>query len=234
MTAEDPKADHPQKAGERAQFIIGSSVSCSDGACGELRRVVVDPVARVLTRLVVEAKHRQGLGRLVPIDLVSASSTEIHLRCTMAQFEALDDAEETRFLPGASGQWAYAQDQMLSQPYFGLATGGAGGEVGEVGGLGMGSPQPITSDRVPPGEVEVRRGEHVHATDGPIGKVKGLVIDPRDDRVTHVLLDEGHLWGKKQIAIPMSAVTGVEDGVQLNLAKDEVRDLPAVELADQE
>ena len=238
MTAEDPKADHPQKASERAPFIIGSSVSCSDGACGELRRVVVDPVARVLTHLVVEAKHRQGLGRLVPIDLVSASSTEIHLRCTMAQFDALDHAEETRFLPGASGQWGYAQDQMLSQPYYGLATGGpggeAGGEAGGAGGLGMGSPQPITSDRVPPGEVEVRRGEHVHATDGHIGRVKGLVIDPRDDRVTHVLLDEGHLWGKKQIAIPMSAVTGVEGGVQLDLAKDEVRDLPAVELADQE
>ena len=210
--------------------VLGSSVSCSDGACGELRRVVVDPVSRVLTHLVVEAKHRQGLGRLVPIDLVSASSTEIHLRCTMAQFEALDDTEETRFLPGASGQWAYAQNQMLSQPYFGLGLGGAGG----LGGLGMGGPQPITSDRVPPGEAEVRRGEHVHATDGPIGKVKGLVIDPRDHRVTHVLLDEGHLWGKKQIAIPMSAVTGVEGGVQLDLAKDEVRDLPAVELADQE
>ena len=234
MTAEASKADDLHKAVEHAQFIIGSSVSCTDGACGELRRVVVDPVARVLTHLVVEAKHREGLGRLVPIDLVSSSSTEIHLRCTMAQFDALDHAEETRFLPGASGQWGYAQDQMLSQPYYGLATGGPGGEAGGAGGLGMGGPQPITSDRVPPGEVEVRRGEHVHATDGPIGRVKGLVIDPRDDRVTHVLLDEGHLWGKKQIAIPMSAVTGVEGGVQLDLAKDEVRDLPAVELANQE
>ncbi|MDA8315569.1 MAG: PRC-barrel domain-containing protein [Actinomycetota bacterium] len=241
MTAEASKADDLHKAVEHAQFIIGSSVSCTDGACGELRRVVVDPVARVLTHLVVEAKHREGLGRLVPIDLVSSSSTEIHLRCTMAQFEALDDAEETRFLPGASGQWGYAQDQMLSQPYYGLGMGGAGGlgaggagGAGGMGGMGMGSPQPITSDRVPPGEVEVRRGEHVHATDGPIGKVKGLVIDPSDHRVTHFLLDEGHLWGKKQVAIPMSAVTGVDGGVRLSLAKDEVRDLPAVDLADPE
>jgi hypothetical protein len=30
-------------------FTIGSDVFCSDGTCGELRRVVVDPVARVLT-----------------------------------------------------------------------------------------------------------------------------------------------------------------------------------------
>jgi len=214
---------------EATQFTIGSDVSCSDGTCGQLRRVVVDPIARTLTHLVVEAKHRQGTGHLVPIDLVASTDTEIHLRCTKAQFEALENAEETQFLPGAGGQWGYGQDQMLSQPYYGL------GGMGMMGGMGMGmgmGPQPITFERVPAGEVEVRRGEHVHATDGPIGKVQGLVIDPSDHQVTHVLLDEGHLWGKKQVAIPIGAVTGVNDGVQLNLAKDEVRDLPPVDLAE--
>jgi len=215
---------------ETTQFIIGSDVSCSDGSCGELRRVVVDPIARVITHLVVEEKHRQGTGHLVPIDLVDSSGAEIHLRCTRAQFEALEDAEETQFLPGAPGQWGYEQDQMLSLPYYGL---GGMGMMGSLGGMGMGMvSQPITFDRVPAGEVEVRRGEHVHATDGPIGKVQGLVVDPADHHVTHVLLDEGHLWGRKQVAIPIGAVTGVDDGVQLNLTKDEVRDLPPVDLAE--
>ncbi len=217
---------------ETTEFTIGSDVSCSDGACGELRRVVVDPIARALTHLVVEAKHGQGMGHLVPVDLVSSAGAEIHLRCTVAQFEALDDAEETQFLPGASGQWGYGQDQMLSHPYYGLGMGGMG-----MGGMGMGmgvGPQPIIFDRVPVGEVEVRRGEHVQATDGPIGKVQGLVVDPSDHHVTHVLLDEGHLWGKKRVAIPIGAVSGVDDGVKLNLTKDEVRDLPEVDLADEE
>jgi sporulation protein YlmC with PRC-barrel domain len=83
---------------------------------------------------------------------------------------------------------------------------------------------------VPVGEVEVRRGDHVHATDGSIGRVQGLVVDPGDHHMTHVLLDEGHLWGKKEVAIPIGAVQSVEDGVRLNLTKDEVRELPAVEL----
>jgi hypothetical protein len=82
-----------------------------------------------------------------------------------------------------------------------------------VGGLGrplMGAgPSAITYDRVPVGEVEVRRGDHVDATDGAIGRVQGLVIDPSDHHVTHVLLDEGHLWGEKRVAIPISAVTRV-------------------------
>jgi hypothetical protein len=40
----------------------------------------------------------------------------------------------------------------------------------------------ITYDTVPLGEVAVRRGDHVHATDGDIGQVQGLVIEPRATR----------------------------------------------------
>jgi hypothetical protein len=47
--------------------------------------------------------------------------------------------------------------------------------------------------------------------------------------VTHVLLDEGHLWGKKEVSIPISAVIGVDgDGVRLRLTKAEIADLPPV------
>jgi hypothetical protein len=52
--------------------------------------------------------------------------------------------------------------------------------------------------------------------------------------VTHVLLDEGHLWGKKRVAIPISAVKDVKGGVRLTFTKDQVRDLPPVDLAEPE
>ena len=156
-------------ASETTEFTIGSEVSCSDGVCGELRRVVVDPIARALTHLVVEPRHRQGMGHLVPIDLVDSTAKEIRLRCTTSQFEALESAEETQFLPGASGQWGYRPEQMLSWPYYGFGMGNM--SMGGIGGTGAGSPT-ITYDRVPLGEVEVRRGEHVEATDGAIGRVQ--------------------------------------------------------------
>ena len=216
-----------------AEYIIGAEVTCSDGVCGELGRVVIDPLARVLTHLVVEPKHRQGLGRLVPVDLVDSTGEEIRLRCNAAQFDALEDAEETHLLPEAGEQMGYGAGQALALPYYGLGGG--------MGGMGMGgmdmanAPQVFVDDRVPAGEVEVRRGEHVHATDGNIGRVQGLVIDPKDHHVTHVLLEEGHLWGKKEVAIPIGAVKDVAaDGVRLNLRKDQVRELPPVDLADRD
>ena len=207
------------------QFTIGAEVSCTDGVCGELIRVVVDPVARVVTHLVVEPKHRTGLGKLVPLGrLDAAKPEEIRLRCTLAEFDQLAAAEETRFLPGSSGYGAYGAEQAFSWPYYGLGVGGGLG-------LGMGGvPLAVTYDKVPLDEVEVRRGEHVHAADGDIGRVQGLVIDASDHHVTHVLLQEGHLWGRKEVAIPISAVTGVDDGIRLSITKQQVQDLPPVDV----
>src|ERR1017187_1927312 len=104
---------------EAEQFTIGADATCSDGVCGEVSRVVIDPVARTLTHLVVEPKHRQGLGRLVPLDLVDATAEEIHLRCTAAEFDALEDAEERHFLPEAGKDMGYEAGQAFAWPYYG-------------------------------------------------------------------------------------------------------------------
>jgi hypothetical protein len=214
---------------ESAVFTIGSEVVCTDDACGALRSVVVDPVARTLTHLVVEPHHRPGLGRLVPVALVvSAGPAEIRLSCSTSEFRALEDAVETQFLPSDDTAYGYEQGQVLAMPYYGLAMGGMG-----MGMHGTGNVSPaVTYDRVPLGEVEIRHGDHVNATDGPIGQVQGLVIDPSDHHVTHVLLDEGHLWGKKQVAIPITDVETADDGVRLKLTKDQVRDLAPVDLSE--
>jgi sporulation protein YlmC with PRC-barrel domain len=209
-------------------FTIGTEARCSDGVCGEVSRVVVDPVARTLTHLVVEPMGREGLGRLVPLDLVDATADEVRLSCTIAEFEKLDSAEETQFVPGSGGYAAYGREQVVSWPYYGLAGTGGAEDIGAD--LAFTSPT-VTYDAVPLGEVAVHRGDPVHAADGSIGRVQGLVIDPRNHHVTHVLLQEGHLWGRKEVAIPIKAVTEVSDeGIKLSIAKRDVEDLPPVDI----
>ena len=205
-------------------FTIGSVAACSDGPCGEVRRVVVNPVAREVTHLVIEPVHRSGLGRLVPLDLVEADAGEVHLRCTLEEFEQLPHAEETDFLPGGSGYETYAQHELYYWPYYGIE-GGADPVVANASGI-------VTRDTLPPGEVGVRRGEPVHASDGEIGKVEGLVVEPAHGHVTHVLLQEGHLWGRKQVAIPIGAVVRLGEAIAVNLTKREIEDLPAVDLTE--
>lgn len=215
-------------------YTIGDKVVCSDGDCGDLTRVIIDPVARTLTHLVVLPESESEGGRLVPVALVDpdAEADGIVLRCDTAAFANLETAEETEFLPAESDELGYMAGQTHWLPYYPLGGGMAAVTIGGDSIDAHGAPQPqlVSYERVPVGEVQIRRGEPVHAADGDIGQVRGLVVDPQDNQVTHVLLEEGHLWGKKDVAIPIGAVTGTADGIELNLTKDAIRDLPAIEI----
>lgn len=208
-------------------FRIGAEVSCSDGNCGELRRVVVDPVAKAVTHLVVEPKHRLGIGRLVPVDSIETAGEEIRLRCDLNRFKEFELAEETQFLPGTGRYPGYDETEMMAWPYYSLGTMGLGSPSSAADG-----PHVVASESVPPGEVDVGRGERVEASDGEIGRVQGLVMDPATRHVTHVLLQEGHLWGRKQVAIPIKSIQAMDDGVAVRLTKEEIADLPPVSIED--
>jgi sporulation protein YlmC with PRC-barrel domain len=177
--------------------------------------VVVDPVAQALTHLIVEPRRGHELPRLVPVSLIDSAAGEIRLNCTSAEFDVLDPAEETRFIEDVEDVPNYRTTDVVFWPHYGYR--GARGNL-------------ETSDTIPPGEVEVKRGEHVQASDGRIGQVDGLVIDPDSHRVTHVVLQEGHLWGRKEVAIPVSTVTRVADHIEVSLSKQQVQDLPHIDI----
>ena len=212
-----------------AAYAIGSEVHCDDGVGGKLTRVVVDPVARKLTHLVVLPRGEEGPGRLVPLTIVDCGADGIRVRCSIASLQSMEPAEERWFVPHGETGHPYREDQIIAWPYYGLGLGGIGRAFGAAPTGPEFEPDVLTVSRVPAGEVQVRRGERVHAVDGDIGRVQGLLVDPADDHVTHVLLEEGHLWGKKRVAIPIGAVTGVKGGVALSLTKEQVRGLPALE-----
>ena len=206
-----------------AEFTIGARASCSDGSCGEVRRLIIDPATDAVTHLVIQPGHRGEAGRLVPVHLVETAAGEIRLRCTLAQFDQLEHAEELDLIEGP----------MPDSSDFvggGLEYGTGNTPYSAVGGGGVGPisehARTIREDVVPVGETEVGPGDRVHAVDGEIGRVQGFLVNPGDDRVTHVLLQEGHLWGRKEVTIPISAVTAVDPEIRLNLTKAQVGDLP--------
>ena len=220
---------------DTSQFTIGSEASCSDGAVGTVSRVIVDPVAEKVTHLVIEPEHGRDPGRLVPLDLVDGAADGIRLRCSRAEFEKLEPAEENQFIPATNGYegYGYGPGQMGYWPYYGHGGGMGVAGLGMGGGMGVGGGVPahtVTSDTLPLGEVDVRRGDPVHATDGEIGRVQGLVIDRGSCHVTHVLLQEGHLWGRKEVAIPIDAVASTVGGIRLTIAKQQVQELPPVDV----
>ncbi len=213
-----------------AEYTLGAKASCTDGFCGEVVRTILDPAAVTVTHLVIEPRHRKAAGRLVPLELVDAAAAGIKLRCTLAEFDRLEPAEEVDLVDDGGYGGGYGQAEAV-QGYGNVGGMGVGGSASGMGiGMGLGHRTPtVVSHAVPLGESEVSRHESVHAVDGQIGHVEGFVVDPADHKVTHVLLQEGHVWGRKQVAIPVSAVASVDAGIRLNITKQQVEDLPALE-----
>jgi hypothetical protein len=209
------------------EFILGARAHCSDGVGGEVIRAILDPAARTVTYLVIQPRHHRAVGRLVPVELVEAGTGEIRLRCSIAEFDRLEPAEEIGLAEGIDygGGYGAPESVMGSGDIGGMGVGGSASGMGIGMGLGHRTPT-ITSDNVPEGDSEVARHERIHAVDGEIGQLKGFAVDHNDHQVTHVLLREGHLWGRKEVAIPVSAVVSVDGGIRLSMTRKQVEELP--------
>jgi sporulation protein YlmC with PRC-barrel domain len=214
---------------------LGRPVNCTDGPFGKLADVVIDPTTRRVTHLVVEQSNVElGKARLVPIELASADEGErpaIAVRCSLEEAKQLEPVEETAYIrlgesPELESGWDIGVESVLAEPYYYYGT--VGGLGYETGPSDYDPHISVTYDRIPKGEVEIRRASGVTSADGhQLGKVDGFLVD--DDAITHFVLERGHLWGRREVTIPINAVASVfTDAVTLTLTKDEVGELPSV------
>ena len=84
-------------------------------------------------------------------------------------------------------------------------------------------------ESLPSRELCLHRGAGVQATDGKVGRVDEFVVIPTNGQITHLLLREGHLWGRREVAVPISEIDRIQGKtVHLKLDKNGVRALPSV------
>jgi sporulation protein YlmC with PRC-barrel domain len=209
---------------------LGCPVQCSDGPVGKLADVVIDPTRRRVTHLVVEPHHAHGAARLVPAELASADGATppaISLRCTGEELRRLPPVQDFAYLrfgefPLDDPDWDVGIETVMVSPTYDYAGFGENP-------MDLDPHVAIAYDRIPKGEIEIRRPSGVVSADGhQLGHVDSFLVDS-DDRITHVVLARGHLFGRHDVTIPIDAVARVAtDEVTLALTKDEVARLPAV------
>jgi sporulation protein YlmC with PRC-barrel domain len=202
------------------EIPVGAQVECTDGVCGRSAYVLINPVVGQVTHLVVREDSPPNIEYIVPVEVLSETVADtIQLRCSRAELEKMAPFVQTEFIeekvpqmyPAYGGAYGYGMGTYY-WPY-----------VGSESTMQV----PVEHLQIPPGELAVRRGTHVEATDGYVGRVDELVVNPENGHITHLVMREGHLWGQKDVIIPLSAMGDIrEDIVFLKLDKHQIESLP--------
>jgi hypothetical protein len=202
------------------EIPLNAQVECTDGACGRTVFVLINPVTEEITHVVVRDDSSPHKECIVPVELVNETVADtVQLRCNKTEMEKMDPFIVTR----------YIKDKIPDQ--FTRNGGGIYG-MGSMYYLPYNAPDktvsfPVDEQQIPPGELAVYRGTRVEATDGFVGKVDEFVVNPDNCHITHLVMREGHLWGKKDVIIPLSAMRDTHnDTVYLKLTKQQVEALP--------
>lgn len=181
-----------------------------------------------MTHLVVHPHPGPAPARLVPVELAEgAGSQELALRCTIEEATALDSVQDFACVrlgevPVKDPDWDVGVEHVLAMPYY---------DASEFGSYAPGYDQnvSISFDRIPKGKIEIRRLSPVTSADGHVvGRVDGFLTGAENE-ITHLVLERGHVWRRREVTIPVGAVTKVEtDGVTVGLTLDELGELPSV------
>lgn len=198
-----------------ANIPINAQVECTDGPCGKVTQVIVNPINLKVTHVVVEDKHfPDNRTRLVPADYVtSTTQQQIKLGCAKADVVNMPPFIVSDFVQQSASGRAYASGEAYTSQY--VVDDTAYDEIQER--------------NIPEGELALYSGMHIEASDGKVGKLDELVLDPKSGQITNLMMREGHLWGKKDVAIPVSAIDFTDDKtIYLKLDRAAVKALPAV------
>ena len=173
------------------EFPFNAQVECIDGVCGHSVYVLINPVIDQVTHLVVKENDPPNTEYIIPIDFVTeTTSGRIRLHCSKAEMEMGESFIKTKFIKEMGSIIHHRLDiKTLLQSFFYLTI--------------INPPVPVYD---PVREFAIHQGTPVEATDGYIGKVDELVVNRENGHITHLVMREDHLWGKKDIIIPVSAM----------------------------
>ena len=191
---------------------IDVEVFCTDGFCGRSTRVVLKPKTEEVTHLVVKEKESPHEEILIPVTAVTATTPDsINLSYTLDKLAELQPFIETEYVKVDIPRYVGGVYSIEGYPY----------PESEI--------LTVKHELTPAGELALSRGARVEATDGRVGRVDEFLIDPENDHITHIVLREGHLWGQRDVSIPVSEIERVEeDAVYLRISKRKIEALPAI------
>ena len=195
-----------------SEIPLKARVECTDGPGGESTTLIVDRAKLTVTHVVVREEKLAHTERLVPAGrVVETTADTIRLNCTVEELHRMPEFLNVEY-----------QEALL--PTY------ASYDLGMPGYYTESQMVPVVTELVPEGGRSVHPGAPVEASDGHIGELSELLTDPETGQITHLVLREGHLWGKKKVLLPISMVEAAtpEGAIRLHADKKTISRLLAV------
>jgi sporulation protein YlmC with PRC-barrel domain len=202
------------------EIPLQAQVECTDGVGGRSVFVLINPVIDQVTAVVVRAAAAPNTEYIVPVEnVIETVADTIRLRCSQAELAQLEPFIKTRFIEEQVPDRGFGDDRGMLGSFYYLPYGTPDRTVYKY--------EFVEDQQIPPGELAIHRGTRVEATDGYVGKVDEFVVDPANGHITHLVMREGHLWGQKDVSIPVSALGNThDDTVLLKIDKHQIESLP--------
>ena len=199
------------------EIPVSAKVSSTAGNYGNVTSLLVNPATNQVTHLVVKEHGLLGQERMVPIQYVGESQPDkISLRLSPESLHHMENFDNVSYQGGEDSFDTALVEQYFSHPFV-IPDYDAEDEH-----------YYIHIENIPPGELAVHAAAQVYAADGPLGKITGFLVSAADDRISHLVMQAGHLRGRRQITVPVSAIDHIAlDGIYLRLNKAAVSELPA-------
>jgi sporulation protein YlmC with PRC-barrel domain len=194
---------------------INAKVYCQDELYGHTQAVILNPANDVITHVVVKENKSPHIERLVPIYMIDASlANTIHLKLNETMTQSLPLFFDEEYIQTTVPHYMHISDMLSIEPVV----------IPE---------KKFIKERIyhiPSNELAVYRGAHVCSANGDaIGIIDEFLIDQNEGHVTHLILREGHIFGKKDVFIPVSEIESFDESrLQLKLNKENIEALPTI------
>jgi uncharacterized protein YrrD len=211
------------------QFKEGANVFTSDGTkVGDIDRVVLDPVTKDISHLVVRKGFLFTEDKVVPIELVDSATEERVVLEVVDDLEALPDFEDTYYVRVGETETQVTQPPGYVGTYYWYPPVSVNWWTAAPYPAYPRPPYVLKIRRnIPEGTVPLKEGAKVAAFDDEhVGDVERVFADPSQDRATHLLVSQGLLLKEKKV-VPTSWITEVkENEVHLAVSSDLLDSLP--------
>lgn len=177
---------------------VEANVYCQNGFVGKTETLIINPIKKTVTHFVISTKLFRNKSYLAPLSLIEATTAKrIDLACDLEDLEKLEPFQDIRFVEVQdAGDLDLEAWDVMAWPFAELV-----------------KEDSFFLDKVPLGELSLRRGCTVKTLDGAKFVLEEFVIDHNSGMITHLVIRQRDGLEVQEVYIPVHHIKNLEDKV---------------------